>query len=120
MIDETLAVIASIAVGIAGGFLSSWMAFNASGEVFSGRKHGNALIIGALSGLALGVTMVVADPANMTQGQFIIALVLIFLAAVGIDRLRSSGADMVANSTATKTVATSTSSSNSNPNPTQT
>ena len=102
MIDETLAVIASIVIGIGGGFLSSWMAFNASGEQFSGRKHGNALIIGALSGLGLGVTMVVADPANMTEGQFILALALIFLAAVGIDRLRSSGADMVANSTAEK------------------
>lgn len=98
MVDETFAVIISIVAGIAGGFLSSWMAFNASGEAFSGRKHGNALIIGALSGLALGVTMVVADPANMTDGQFIIAIVLIFLAAVGIDRLRSSGADMVAHS----------------------
>jgi energy-converting hydrogenase Eha subunit B len=104
LIDETLAVIASIVVGIAGGFLSSWMAFNASGETFSGRKHGNALIIGALSGLALGVTMVVADPTNMTTGQFVIALVLIFLAAVGIDRLRSSGADMVANSTPSRTI----------------
>ena len=97
MVDETLSVIVSIVAGIAGGFLSSWMAFNASGETFSGRKHGNALIIGALSGLALGVTMVVADPSNMTDGQFVIAVILVFLAAVGIDRLRSSGADMVAN-----------------------
>lgn len=102
MVDETVAVFASIAVGIIGGFLSSWMAFNASGEEFSGRKHGNALIVGALSGLGLGISTAVADPEGMTTGQFALALGLVFLSAVGIDRLRSSGSHMVAKSTEKK------------------
>jgi hypothetical protein len=102
MVDETVAVLASIAVGIAGGFLSSWMAFNASGESFSGRKHGNALIVGALSGLGLGLTATVADPETMATGQFLLTLGLTFLSAVGIDRLRSSGSHMVAKSTEKK------------------
>lgn len=102
MVDETIAVLASIAVGIAGGFLSSWMAFNASGEEFSGRKHGNALIVGALSGLGLGLGATIADPKGLTTSQFILDLGLVFMSAVGIDRLRSSGSHMVAKSTAKK------------------
>jgi hypothetical protein len=96
VIDETLAVIASLAVGIAGGFLSSWMAFNASGESFDPRKHGNALITGALVGLLGGAAGATLAP-NITVGQFILQLVFLFGSAVGLDRLRSNGSDMIGN-----------------------
>lgn len=97
MIDETAAFLIILASGVGGGFLSSWMAFNASGEVFSGRKHGNALITGALTGLALAIGTSLAGVADMSVPQFGIMVVTVFLGAVGIDRLRSSGADMAAN-----------------------
>ena len=97
MIDETIGFFVILASGIGGGFLSSWMAFNASGEVFSGRKHGNALITGALTGLALAIGTSLAGVSDMTIAQFGIVVVTVFLGAVGIDRLRSSGADMAAN-----------------------
>lgn len=96
MIDETVAFIIVLAAGIGGGFLSSWMSFNASGEVFSGRKHGNALITGALAGLALAIGTSLAGVAEMTIPQFGIIVVTVFLGAVGIDRLRTSGAHMTA------------------------
>ena len=96
MVDTTISTIVIIAAGIGGGFLSSWMAFNASGEVFSGRKHGNALITGALVGLALAIASVVVDVSAMDISQWAIIVVGVFLSAAGIDRLRSSGAHMTA------------------------
>jgi len=106
LVDETAAVIASIIVGIAGGFLSSWMAFNASGEEFDKRKHGNALITGAVAGALAGAVIPTALP-NMTSAAFIIYLVLLFGATIGVDRVRSSGSQMVVNRKS-KTTSTST------------
>ena len=94
MVESTIAVIASVVAGIAGGFLSSWMAFNASGEPFNGRKHGNALITGALSGMFLGAAQAAASPNEIPNNQFILSLIGTFFAAAGIDRLRSSGSQM--------------------------
>jgi hypothetical protein len=94
LVDPTIAVIASVVAGIAGGFLSSWMAFNASGEAFNGRKHGNALITGALSGMFLGAAQAAASPQEVPNNQFILSLIGTFFAAAGIDRLRSSGSQM--------------------------
>ena len=98
MVDETLAIASSVIAGIAGGFLSSWMAFNSSGEAFDFRKHGNALITGALSGLALGLALIQGSqtpPEQLTSGQYIFGTLLIFLSAVGIDKLRSNTSQMV-------------------------
>lgn len=96
MIDELTAVVSTLIVGIAGGFLSSWLAFNASGEKFDPRKHGNALIIGALTGLGLGATSVVINP-DVTIGQFVLTLVFTLLSAVGLDRMRTNGSQMIIN-----------------------
>jgi uncharacterized membrane protein YoaK (UPF0700 family) len=107
MVDQVGAIIASVLAGIAGGFLSSWMAFNASGEKFDMRKHGNALITGALSGMGLGLGIVVSAPADqgLTAAQIAIGLFSIFLAAAGIDRLRSSGSHMITPSKTTSQIA---------------
>jgi len=94
LVDPTVAVVASVIAGIAGGFLSSWMSFNASGEPFNGRKHGNALITGALSGMFLGAAQAAASPEAIPNNQFILSLIGTFFAAAGIDRLRSSGSRM--------------------------
>ena len=95
MVDPTGAVIVYVIAGIAGGFLSSWMAFNASGEKFDIRKHGNALITGALTGMVLGIGLSTATaPEELTQAQFIVNALLTFGTAAGIDRLRSSGSKM--------------------------
>ncbi len=95
MVDSTLAFIAILIAGIAGGFLSYWMAFNAKGEKFDMSKHGNALITGAITGLGLAITGAVIDTANMTIPQFGFIVVTTFLSAFGIDRARSSGSDMI-------------------------
>lgn len=94
MVDPTAAVIGSIIAGIAGGFLSSWMSFNASGEKFDGRKHGNALITGALAGMLLGAAQAAVNPSEISQGQFVLSLIGTFLAGAGVDRLRSSSSRM--------------------------
>jgi hypothetical protein len=98
LIDETVAVVSSILVGLAGGFLSSWMAWNASGEKFDIRKHGNALITGAIVGLVGGAANAIVTP-DMSTGQFIIQLVFLFGSAFGFDRARSSGSGMVGKKT---------------------
>jgi hypothetical protein len=103
MVDEFIAVIASLLAGLAGGFLSSFMAWNASGEEFNGRKHGNALIIGTITGLAAGVTSAVVVNEDLTTGQFALQLVGIFLAAVGIDRIRSDTSKSAAMRAVTET-----------------
>ena len=96
MIDETVAFITILIAGIAGSFLSYWMAFNAKGEPFDMKKHGNALITGAVAGLAFAITSAVVDTTNMTAPQFGFLLVTTFLGAFGLDRARSSGSDMIA------------------------
>jgi len=98
LIDETVAVVSSILVGLAGGFLSSWMAWNASGEKFDIRKHGNALITGGIVGLLGGAANAIVAT-NMSTGQFIIQLVFLFGSAFGFDRARSNASDMVGKKT---------------------
>jgi hypothetical protein len=74
------------------------MGFNSSGQEFDIRKHGNALITGALSGVALGLAMAQGSQVStdeLTSGQFIFGVFLIFLSAVGIDKLRSNTSQMV-------------------------
>jgi len=95
VVEETAVVIASVLAGIAGGFLSSWMSFNASGEKFDARKHGNALITGALAGIVLGIAGATSAPKDMTSAQALVMYLTIFLSAVGIDRLRTTGSRMV-------------------------
>lgn len=95
MVEETAVIIASVLAGIGGGFLSSWMSFNASGEKFDARKHGNALITGALAGIALGIAAATSAPKDMDAAQALVLYFTIFLSAVGIDRLRTTGSRMV-------------------------
>jgi hypothetical protein len=116
MVDAVTAIVAAVIAGLAGGFLHSWMTFNASGEKFDGRKHGNALIVGALTGMALGLATVLAyDVMNKSEipaAPFAVALFGIFLAAAGIDTVRSKASAMIANrqaaTTAAKTATTTT------------
>src|SRR5215510_7726160 len=96
MVDELIAVIASLLVGLGGGFLSSFMAWNASGETFDPRKHGNALIVGAIVGLAAGAASAVVNP-DTTTAQFVLQLVGILVGVVGIDRIRSDTSKSAAN-----------------------
>jgi hypothetical protein len=122
MVDATTAIIVSIIAGLAGGFLSSWMAFNASGQKWDGRKHGNALITGALTGMAFGLGQVianeVADMDDIPAPQFAIGVFATFLAAAGIDRLRSSTSHMITNkATAEKTTTDKTTTTSPPPSP---
>lgn len=103
MVDQVAAVVASVLAGIAGGFLSSWMAFNASGEKFDIRKHGNALITGALSGMALGIGAIATGIEDLEPQQIAIQLFTTFLASAGIDRLRSSASRMATPTALNKT-----------------
>jgi hypothetical protein len=99
LIEEPVGVVIGFVIaGIAGGFLSSWMSFNASGEKFDSRKHGNALITGALSGMTIGIAAVAKmdqQPEQPTAADIALLLFITFLAATGIDRLRSNGSKMV-------------------------
>jgi len=96
VVDDLGIIIGSVISGIAGGFLSSWMSFNASGEPFDARKHGNALITGALSGMGLGVLAAVANADKaLDAAQVALTCFTIFLSAAGIDRFRSTGSKMV-------------------------
>ena len=95
MIDPLHAAVASILAGLAGGFLSSFMAWNATLETFNFRKHGNALIIGTLTGVAAGAAVAIVNP-DISMAQLAVNLILVFLGAVGIDRLKSNATEMVA------------------------
>jgi hypothetical protein len=94
VLDEVGIIIASVIAGLAGGFLSSWMSFNASGEEFDRRKHGNALITGAVAGMAAGVAFAVVLPKDATAAQIAVSLFSTFFTTVGIDRLRTTGSKM--------------------------
>lgn len=101
MVDITTAIISSVIAGLSGGFLYSWMTFNASGEKFNGRKHGNAIISGALTGMGLGLALVIAGGAigktEIQPAVFATGLFFIFLAAAGVDAYRSKASKMIAN-----------------------
>jgi H+/Cl- antiporter ClcA len=104
MVDAVTAIITSVIAGLAGGFLHSWMAFNASGEKYDPRKHGNALIVGALSGMGLGLILVVIamnenTEKELTAGVLAAGLFFIFLAAAGVDAFRSKASKMIAQRT---------------------
>lgn len=101
MIEPVHSTIASLLAGVAGGFLSSFMAWNANLEKFDFRKHGNALIIGTLSGLAIGAGSAIVNP-DIELPQLLVQIVLTFLSAVGLDRLRSNATEMVANKAITE------------------
>lgn len=94
VLDEVGIIIASVVAGLGGGFLSSWMSFNASGEEFDRRKHGNALITGAIAGMAAGVAFAVVLPKDATAAQIAVSLFSTFFTTVGIDRLRTTGSKM--------------------------
>jgi hypothetical protein len=94
VLDEVGIIIASVFAGLGGGFLSSWMSFNASGEEFDRRKHGNALITGAIAGMAAGVAFSVVLPKDATAAQIAVSLFSTFFTTVGIDRLRTTGSKM--------------------------
>src|SRR5262247_2721213 len=95
MVNELAAAIGLTIAGAAGGFISSWMSFNAKGEPFDGRKHGNALITGVLLGVAAGIAAVATDLTALDQAAYYVLAVTTFLGAAGVDRLRSSGSKMV-------------------------
>lgn len=94
VLDEVGIIIASVIAGLGGGFLSSWMSFNASGEEFDRRKHGNALITGAIAGMAAGIAFSVVLPKDATAAQIVVSLFSTFFTTVGIDRLRTTGSKM--------------------------
>jgi H+/Cl- antiporter ClcA len=99
LVDATTAIIGAVIAGIAGGFLSSWMKFNATGEKFDGRKHGNALITGALTGMGLGLLLVVANDITkvkeISNAVYAVGVFFIFLAAAGVDAYRSKASKMI-------------------------
>jgi len=106
LVEELAFLVGAVLAGLGGGFISSWMAFNASGEEFDKRKHGNGLITGTLSGMALGLAAVVATAEqNLTVAASAFILFGIFLSAAGIDRLRSSGTKMVTKADSSKPAA---------------
>jgi len=97
MIDQTLSFIVITIAGVAGSFLSYWMAFNAKNEPFDMHKHGNALITGAVSGLMMAITAAVVDTSNMTVAAFGFLVATTFGTGFGIDRMRSSTSAMTTN-----------------------
>jgi hypothetical protein len=97
MVEVLLGTIAYLFVTTFGGFLSSWMSFNASGEKFDPRKHGNALITGAMSGLGWAVANIIVESfTDMNEAVFLVTLVGAFFMAFGIDRFRADGSKMIA------------------------
>lgn len=99
MIDQTLSFLTVLFAGVAGSFLSYWMAFNAKNEPFDMHKHGNALITGTITGLVFAVASAVVDTSGYTVAQFGELVVLTFGTGFGIDRARSSTSAMVNNNT---------------------
>jgi H+/Cl- antiporter ClcA len=99
LVDATTAIIGAVIAGIAGGFLSSWMKFNASGEKFDGRKHGNALITGALTGMGLGLALVIANNVmgedDIQASVYAVGVFSVFLASAGVDAYRSKASKMI-------------------------
>jgi hypothetical protein len=97
MVDQFIGTIAYFAVSLFGGFISSWMKINSTGEAFDPRKHANALITGTVLGLILTIGSLVLDAFDqMSDAAFAILLFVTFVGAAGFDRLRSDGNKSIA------------------------
>ena len=101
-IDITLAIIAALIIGAAGGFVSSVSSWLSSDEPFSGRKNIKALLVGTFAGLALGVLAIGTLTADISFQTMTVTLVTIFLSAVGVDQLTSKVSGMVTQRSAEK------------------
>lgn len=92
MIDSTLALIIGIVVGLAGGFLNSILKWLEGTEDFNTRKNISALIIGGLTGLGLAIAMSTAFTDGVTDIQFVVLIVGIFLSAAGVSTIAPKAA----------------------------
>jgi hypothetical protein len=95
MVDPLPAIIGTTLAGAFGGFLHSWMSFNATGEKFDAKKHGNAIIVGILTGLAYGAAISLAGLDDLTKAQYWVLLIAVLTSAAGIDTLRAKLSKMI-------------------------
>jgi hypothetical protein len=83
------------------------MAFNATGEDFNVKKHGNAIITGVLTGLAAGAAVSLTMLKELDPAQYFVILIGVVTSGAGIDTLRSKLSKMIANRKAEESEPTS-------------
>ena len=95
MLDQTTAILICLLVGALGGFTNSLMRWLEGTESFETKKNIKGILTGVFTGLALGVATVSTITADITTQALIVALALVFLAAVGVDTATSRISGMV-------------------------
>ena len=90
MVEATYAIIVGLAVGIAAGAVSAFLGWNKSGEPFESRKFISGVVTGIIAGIVavLAQTNVLQNAAD--DATFIISLVTIFIAVIGVDSIRTA------------------------------
>jgi len=102
-----LAIIAGLIVGALGGFVNSLAAWLSGNDAFSTRKNVKAILTGVFAGVALAVVAIGTLTSDMSFQTMVTTLVMIFLAAAGVDQLTSRVSGMVSTRTVEKLQATS-------------
>jgi len=90
MIEPFVVLVIGFSVGAAAGALSAFLGWNKDEVVFDARKF----VTGIITGIIAGVAVVLANTAGLQtavdESAILIQLVIIVLAILGVDTLRTS------------------------------
>jgi len=90
MVEATFAIIVGLVVGIAAGATSAFLGWNKSGEPFESRKFLSGVVTGIIAGIVAVLAQTSALQNAADDATFIISLVIIFIAVIGVDNVRTA------------------------------
>lgn len=99
MVEIGLLIALCIAVGILGGFFNSLMKWLETNDPFESKKNVKAILVGAFTGLALGIAAISTLTLSMSLQNVAVTIGMIFLSAVGVDQATSRVSGMVSKNT---------------------
>ena len=90
MVEAFFAVVVGLAVGITAGATSAFLGWNKSGEPFEARKFLSGIVTGIIAGIVAVLAQTSALQNAADNSVFLISLVTIFIAVIGVDNIRTA------------------------------
>ena len=90
MVEATFAIVVGLVVGVLAGATSAFLGWNKSGEPFESRKFVSGIVTGIIAGIVAVLAQTDALKSAADNATFIISLVVIFVAVIGVDNIRTA------------------------------
>jgi len=90
MVETFFAVVIGFIIGAAAGALSAYLGWNKSGEPFDTRKFVSGLITGIIAGIVVVAANTQAFQSAADDTALLISYVVMVLAIIGVDAVRTS------------------------------